>query len=256
LTFAQNLDDTTALQSASYGTAQIMGFNYASIGYSDVQTMFLNFSSSIRSQLQGLFAFIQTHSACLNGLRSQDYLSFAQCYNGNSPNAQMYGDNIQAASQAYDSVLPDALCSINNIVGVCQATSASCAGGAIGALGQNGCVASLRCCALPINETIGMYNGTVYGLCHPASAAPGACYDTSRCAGNTYSSLCPGGSNIKCCVRDACLGAANGGGGIIADYVDEGNGDGDSGAQSLHSLALQYSFLGAFTLFSIVLPAF
>ena len=60
ITFAQSLDETAALRSASYGIAQIMGFNFASLGpYAKVQDMFMHFSASMEAQLDGLLSFIQ-----------------------------------------------------------------------------------------------------------------------------------------------------------------------------------------------------
>eukprot|EP00823_Brevimastigomonas_motovehiculus_P004632 TRINITY_DN3145_c0_g1_i1.p1 TRINITY_DN3145_c0_g1~~TRINITY_DN3145_c0_g1_i1.p1 ORF type:complete len:490 (-),score=120.48 TRINITY_DN3145_c0_g1_i1:219-1688(-) len=105
LQFSQDQDDTAALSSASYGLAQIMGFNYASVGYASVQAMFLAYSKSITSQLDGLFAFIKSHSGCITGIRTQDYVKFATCYNGGGQ-ASNYGTLISTASAAYAAVVP------------------------------------------------------------------------------------------------------------------------------------------------------
>eukprot|EP00823_Brevimastigomonas_motovehiculus_P008193 TRINITY_DN7471_c0_g1_i1.p1 TRINITY_DN7471_c0_g1~~TRINITY_DN7471_c0_g1_i1.p1 ORF type:complete len:350 (+),score=86.96 TRINITY_DN7471_c0_g1_i1:56-1105(+) len=103
--FSQDQDDTAALMSASYGTAQIMGFNHELVGFDNVQDMFLQFSRSIRSQLDGLFSFIANSPACLSGLQTQDYVKFASCYNG-AGQASVYASHIVSAANAWISVLP------------------------------------------------------------------------------------------------------------------------------------------------------
>jgi len=97
---ARALDDTGALKSISMGAAQIMGFNYKTLGYESVQDMFESMSASLPTQLDGMFAFIQANATCMAGLRSGDYTRFARGYNG-SGQAAHYGGLIASAAAAY-----------------------------------------------------------------------------------------------------------------------------------------------------------
>ena len=97
---ARALDDTAALKSISMGAAQIMGFNYKTVGYESVQDMFDSMTVSLPSQLDGMFAFIQANATCMAGLRSNDYTRFARGYNG-SGQAAHYGGLIASAAEAY-----------------------------------------------------------------------------------------------------------------------------------------------------------
>jgi hypothetical protein len=100
LAFARRLDDTAALLSASYGAAQVMGFNHAKIGFRDVQSMHKAFQSGIRPQLDGMIAYIKNTKLCMEGLRERDYVKFARGYNGAGKESQ-YAPKIKDAAEAY-----------------------------------------------------------------------------------------------------------------------------------------------------------
>jgi len=105
LDFACALDDTAAKMSISMGGPQIMGFNYASLGYASVQAMFDAFAESERAQVLGLFDFIQgrsLESPRIAALRALDFEGFARYYNG-SGQAQTYGNLIQTYYEAFHS---------------------------------------------------------------------------------------------------------------------------------------------------------
>jgi hypothetical protein len=103
LAFARSLDDTAALQSASYGAAQVMGFNHKTLGYQTVQTMHKDFTLGIRPQLDGMIAYIKNTKACMEGLRERDYFKFAGGYNGKGKEAD-YSKKIREASESYAKV--------------------------------------------------------------------------------------------------------------------------------------------------------
>ncbi len=98
-TFAAGLDEQAAQMSISMGAPQILGSNYARIGYATVQAMFDAFSSDERNQLLGFFDYIRTDQALLTALRNQDYVAFASGYNG-AGQAQAYGAKIRDGAQA------------------------------------------------------------------------------------------------------------------------------------------------------------
>lgn len=96
LNFARSLDDTAALFSISMGAPQIMGFNFARLGYDNVQRMFEAFSRSAHAQLLAMFDFVKgpnETSQAIQALRSNDYLTFAGIYNG-AGNATVYAEII------------------------------------------------------------------------------------------------------------------------------------------------------------------
>lgn len=80
--FARSLNETAAMRSISMGAPQILGRNHALIGYSNVQEMFQHFATEERSQILAFFDFIRAHPPQLQGLRTQDFVSFAASYNG------------------------------------------------------------------------------------------------------------------------------------------------------------------------------
>jgi len=103
LAFARTLDDTVALESASYGAAQVMGFNFAKLGYSNVQAMVTDFATGIRPQLDGMISFIKSTKLCMDGLKAKDYVKFARGYNGKGKEAE-YSEKIKNASESYAKV--------------------------------------------------------------------------------------------------------------------------------------------------------
>jgi hypothetical protein len=103
LAFARSLDDTAALQSASYGAAQVMGFNHKTLGYPNVQAMHKDFTLGIRPQLDGIIAYIRNNKLCMQGLHERDYFKFAGGYNGKGKEAD-YSKKIREASESYSKV--------------------------------------------------------------------------------------------------------------------------------------------------------
>jgi hypothetical protein len=75
------LDRQAALQSASWGLAQVMGMNYGMVGFADVETMVAAMCDAEDAQLAAFAAFLK--SAKLDGaLRNHDWTSLARSYNG------------------------------------------------------------------------------------------------------------------------------------------------------------------------------
>lgn len=101
--FACCLDDGAAKRSISMGAPQIMGFNYAALGYESVQEMFEAFSASERAQILGFFDFIKGASADsrpIQALQQQDFNAFAAFYNGPGQ-AALYGNLIEGRVQLF-----------------------------------------------------------------------------------------------------------------------------------------------------------
>lgn len=78
---AKALDEDAALQSASWGAFQIMGFNHGRLGYSTVQEM-VTAMQTAEGQLDGFARFVETDAVLLDALRRRDWCVFAGRYNG------------------------------------------------------------------------------------------------------------------------------------------------------------------------------
>lgn len=101
--FARILNDTATKLSISMGGAQIMGFNYATLGYDTVQQMFDAFSVSERDQIIGFFNFVRgrtSESPRIAALQALDFVTFARLYNGPGQAAQ-YGAAIRSAYDTF-----------------------------------------------------------------------------------------------------------------------------------------------------------
>ena len=101
--FACSLDASAARTSISMGAPQIMGFNYAVVGYSSVDDMFAAFSASERDQVIGFFDFvvgILPNSGAVKALQKLDHRAFAISYNG-SGQADYYAGLMKGANDAF-----------------------------------------------------------------------------------------------------------------------------------------------------------
>lgn len=77
---AEALDKEAALQSASWGAFQVMGFNWADLGYASIED-FVTQVQTDAGQLDSFVRYIQ-HHGLENALRDQDWHAFAAGYNG------------------------------------------------------------------------------------------------------------------------------------------------------------------------------
>lgn len=101
LEFARGLDDTAALKSISMGAPQIMGFDFAALGFASVQDMFEKFSRDIRFHVIGFFDFVSSSKPMLEALKARDFAGFAKLYNG--PGQQeKYGSWIRKRVEAFE----------------------------------------------------------------------------------------------------------------------------------------------------------
>lgn len=75
------LDRQAALQSASWGLAQIMGMNYQQAGFADVETLVSAVCDTEDAQLEAFAAFLKS-SNLDSALKTHDWVSLACGYNG------------------------------------------------------------------------------------------------------------------------------------------------------------------------------
>lgn len=100
LNLACTLDRAAALQSASWGMFQIMGFNYALCGCADVETFVSQQKAGAPEQVECFAKFI-SRPTFLTALRTHDWARFAAAYNGPGYAANQYDKKLAAAHVLY-----------------------------------------------------------------------------------------------------------------------------------------------------------
>jgi hypothetical protein len=90
------LDRHSALQSASWGAFQIMGFNYALCGFNDIEEFVAAHKAGAEEQMAAFAHFI-SRPVFLDALRSNDWKKFARAYNGPGYAKNSYDRKLAAA---------------------------------------------------------------------------------------------------------------------------------------------------------------
>jgi N-acetylmuramidase/LysM domain len=98
---AMRLDSNHALQAASWGKFQIMGFNYTKAGYSNVKDFVAAMYKSEGKQLDAFVSFIKANPAAHRALQKHDWASFAYNYNGENYKQNAYDTKMAAAYARY-----------------------------------------------------------------------------------------------------------------------------------------------------------
>jgi len=78
---AMAINEEIALQSASWGLGQVMGFNHAAAGYPSARAMVAAFLDDEETHLRAMMAFIKANKLD-DELRRHDWAGFARGYNG------------------------------------------------------------------------------------------------------------------------------------------------------------------------------
>ena len=97
---AQLIDRTSALESASWGAFQIMGYHWKTLQYTTLQG-FINDQYTAAGQLETFVRFIQADARLLRALRGKDWATFARIYNGPNYAANKYDTKLAAAFKQY-----------------------------------------------------------------------------------------------------------------------------------------------------------
>jgi hypothetical protein len=98
---ACRIDREAAMKSTSYGSSQIMGFNYRLLGYKSPEEMFETFKSDIRYHLLGFFDLLMHSGRMIQAIWDDDFGSFSKWYNGPSA-AETYAKRIEEAIRVYN----------------------------------------------------------------------------------------------------------------------------------------------------------
>ncbi|APC15096.1 peptidoglycan-binding protein [Pseudomonas frederiksbergensis] len=101
LSNARLIDDTTALESASWGAFQIMGFHWKRLGYASVQDFVAAMSASESQQFDAFVRFIETDPALHKALKARKWAEFAKLYNGPNYQRNLYDIKLQRAYERH-----------------------------------------------------------------------------------------------------------------------------------------------------------
>ncbi|HYO65828.1 MAG TPA: N-acetylmuramidase domain-containing protein, partial [Archangium sp.] len=104
---AMALDEQAALESASWGLGQVMGYHANDLGYGSVEQFVSRMMASEDEQLAAMATFIQHHGLD-QALRNHDWAAFAHGYNGAGYAKNEYDKKLAAAYQRLSThSLPD-----------------------------------------------------------------------------------------------------------------------------------------------------
>ncbi|MGY2295020.1 N-acetylmuramidase domain-containing protein [Pseudomonas yamanorum] len=101
LAMARLIDDTAALESASWGAFQIMGFHWKRLGYASVQDFVEAMSAGESQQFDAFTRFIETDPALHKALKARKWAEFAKLYNGPDYLRNLYDTKLQRAYERH-----------------------------------------------------------------------------------------------------------------------------------------------------------
>lgn len=98
---ARLIDDTAALESASWGAFQIMGYHAVRLGYESVQAFATAMASGEPAQFDAFVRFIEADTALMKALKARKWADFARLYNGPDYARNLYDVKLQRAYERY-----------------------------------------------------------------------------------------------------------------------------------------------------------
>jgi hypothetical protein len=98
---AMQLDRRAALESASWGLPQIMGFNASKLSYANAEAMVQAFIVDEDAQLDGARRFIMSNESLALALRQKQWARVAFFYNGKDYKKNAYDDKLLHYQQLY-----------------------------------------------------------------------------------------------------------------------------------------------------------
>lgn len=101
---ASLIDRDCALQSASWGLFQIMGFHWKALGYARLQDFVNAMYRSEAAQLDAFVRFIKINPGIHKALKAQDWAAFAKGYNGPNYKINAYDTKLAKAFARYQEV--------------------------------------------------------------------------------------------------------------------------------------------------------
>ena len=93
---AARYDRTSALESASWGIGQVMGFHWKTLGYPSLQSFINAMYKDEASQLEAMIRYIKVNKLDVH-LRNLNWVAFAKGYNGASYKVNKYDEKLATA---------------------------------------------------------------------------------------------------------------------------------------------------------------
>lgn len=104
---AARISRTAAIESASWGLFQIMGFHWGRLGYANADEFALSMISDEGSQLDAFTRFIETDEALHRSLRRHEWRNFARRYNGPEFEKNDYDTRLASAYRRHGKALAE-----------------------------------------------------------------------------------------------------------------------------------------------------
>ncbi|WP_019411171.1 N-acetylmuramidase domain-containing protein [Pseudomonas psychrophila] len=101
LSHARLIDDNAALESASWGAFQIMGFHWQRLSYANVQAFVAAMSADESQQFDAFVRFIHTDPLLHKALKARKWAEFAKRYNGPNYQRNLYDIKLQRAFERH-----------------------------------------------------------------------------------------------------------------------------------------------------------
>lgn len=103
LAMARLIDDAAALESASWGAFQIMGFHWKRLGYASVRDFVAAMSAGESQQFDAFTRFIETDPVLYKALKARKWAEVAKLYNGPDYLRNLYDTKLQRAYERHAS---------------------------------------------------------------------------------------------------------------------------------------------------------
>ncbi|WP_409269697.1 N-acetylmuramidase domain-containing protein [Pseudomonas sp. KCJK9044] len=98
---ARQLDDVAALESASWGGFQVMGYHWQRLGYSSVHDFVAAMNRSEADHLEAFVRFIEADANLLKALKAQKWATVAKLYNGPNYQRNLYDVKLERAFERH-----------------------------------------------------------------------------------------------------------------------------------------------------------
>lgn len=103
---ARLIDDTCALESASWGAFQVMGYHAVRLGYSSVQDFVARMARNESEQFEAFVRYVEADANLLRALRGKKWAAFAKGYNGADYARNLYDVKLERAYQRHAAGCP------------------------------------------------------------------------------------------------------------------------------------------------------
>ncbi len=102
---AYSIDQTCAIESASWGLFQIMGYHWKALGYNSAQDFMACMQQSEGDQLDAFVRFVKADPALHKALKSRKWAEFARLYNGPAYKENLYDAKLARAYERHAGVV-------------------------------------------------------------------------------------------------------------------------------------------------------